>query len=107
MIGLLKFGQTLKKMFQAWELGPKNKCPDSRSYQVVRDAVADDFTLVKMYFFSYVASLMEPFLRMYQSNKEKASPVVHPQPIIISLILAHHYASVLKKLPSSEVSIMP
>ena len=30
---------------------------------------ADDLVLVKMHFFSYVASLMQPFLTLYQSTQ--------------------------------------
>ena len=101
MIGLLKLGQTLKKKFQAWELGPKNKCPDSRSYRVVRDAVADDLTLVKMYFFSYVAFLMEPFLRMYQSTK----PIVSFMHEDISCLVTKLMCIVIKEEIISNLSL--
>ena len=91
----------IKKMFQAWELGPKNKCPDSRSYRVVRDAVADDLTIVKMYFFSYVASLMEPFLRMYQSTKPIV-PFMHED---ISCLVIKLMCIVIKEEIISNLSL--
>ena len=59
----------IKIFCQVWQLGPKSKCPDSRCYRVVRDAVADYLVLVKIHFFSYLASLMLPFLTLYQSTQ--------------------------------------
>ena len=48
---------------------PKKKRPSSRSYVNVKKAVDDDLTVSKLSFFSYVASLMEPYLRKYQCDK--------------------------------------
>ena len=59
----------IKKNLQVWQSGPKSKFPDSRYYRIVRDAAADDLVLVKMQFFSYVASLMQPFLTLYQNTQ--------------------------------------
>ena len=48
---------------------PKKKRPSSKSYINVKKAVDDDLTVSKLSFFSYVASLMEPYLRKYQCDK--------------------------------------
>ena len=59
IIALSKFSENL----------PKKKRPSSKSYVNVKKAVDDDLTVSKLSFFSYVASLMESYLRKCQCDK--------------------------------------
>ena len=52
-----------------WGSLPKNKRPSIKSDINVKKAVDDDVTKSKLSFFSYLASLMEPYLRRYQCDK--------------------------------------
>ena len=48
--------------------GVKKK-PKCKSFKVAKDACADTLMLAKMRFFAFIASLMEPFLRKFQTDK--------------------------------------
>ena len=52
-----------------WEKLPKSKRPKSKSYEHLNSAVEDLLTPGKLQFFSFFASLFEPFLVMYQTNQ--------------------------------------
>ena len=51
-----------------WEKLPKSSRPKSKSYSNLKSDVLDDFTVNKLQCFSYIASKVEPYLRMYQTN---------------------------------------
>ena len=51
-----------------WEKLPKSKHPQSKSHPNLKAAVLDDFTVAKLQCFSYVASNVEPYLKIYQVN---------------------------------------
>ena len=44
------------------------KLPKSKSYSSVKSAALDDFTVAKLQCFSYIASKVEPYLKMYQTD---------------------------------------
>ena len=51
-----------------WEKLSKSKHPKSKSYSKLKSAVLHDFTVAKLQCFSYVASKVEPYLKMCQTN---------------------------------------
>ena len=65
---LISLWENIISISRFWESLPKKKRPTSKSYLAVKSAIADDLTVSKLIFFSYVASLMEPYLRMYQTD---------------------------------------
>ena len=56
------------KITKFWMGPPKCKQPKWKSFTVLTDPVFDLFMPTKMQFFSYVASLLEPYLKSYQSD---------------------------------------
>jgi len=58
----------MEKIVNFWEKLPKSKRPSSKSYASVLSSVNDAFLTAKLCFFSFLASLVEPFLRKYQSD---------------------------------------
>ena len=61
------------KLVEFWEKLPPSKRPKSKSFFNVQEAVNDSLKLLKLNFFSFIASLMEPYLRAYQTDK----PMIH------------------------------
>ncbi|XP_066934412.1 uncharacterized protein [Clytia hemisphaerica] len=59
----------IEQIVTYWEKKPPNKRPKSKSYANVKTAVNDPLTVVKLKFFAYVAGILEPFLKMYQTDK--------------------------------------
>ena len=57
------------KIVNFWEKLPKLKQPKCDSYNIAKDAVDDPLTVAKLEFFIYVAGLLEPYLKCYQSNQ--------------------------------------
>ena len=57
------------KVVKFWEKLPPSKRPKSESFLNVQEAVKDSLKSLKLYFFSFIASLMEPYLRAYQTDK--------------------------------------
>ena len=56
-------------MVKFWNKPPKSKQPSSKSYMAVKDGVDDELITAKLSFFSFVASLVESFLKKYQCDK--------------------------------------
>ena len=52
-----------------WENLPPSKRPKSKSFLNVQEAVKDSLNLLKLDFFSFIASLVEPYLRAYQTDR--------------------------------------
>jgi len=59
----------IEKMVSFWEKQPTSKRPKSKSYDNVKKAVNDPLTVVKLEFFAFIASILEPFLVTYQTDK--------------------------------------
>ena len=51
-----------------WEKLPKSNRPKYKSYSNLKSDVLDDFTVAKLQCFSYIASKVEPYLKMYETN---------------------------------------
>ena len=56
------------KMCKFWARFAKSKQPQSKSYETLKTAVTDQFMIIKFEFFNFVAGMLEPFLRMYQTD---------------------------------------
>ena len=56
-------------MVKFWEKLPKSKRPSSKSYEVILASVEDPFTTAKLAFFSFLSTLVEPYLRKYQTDQ--------------------------------------
>ena len=66
---LIELWPNNKAKINFWKKLPKSKQPSSKSYMVVKGGVDDKLITAKLSFFSFVASLVEPFLQKYQSDK--------------------------------------
>ena len=66
---LIEIWPNILKLFKFWLSLPKRKRPSGKSYDAVKLAVEDPLTTAKLNFFSYVASILQPFLKKYQCQK--------------------------------------
>ena len=58
----------IEKLVLFWEGLSAAKQPKCNSYKTLQVAVGDSFTIVKLQFFSYIASLLLPYLTQYQAD---------------------------------------
>ena len=65
---LIEIWSNIKHLAKFWLSLPKSKRPSSKSYEVVVEAVADPLVVAKLHF-SYVASLLKPYLNQLQSEQ--------------------------------------
>ena len=65
---LISIWPCIVKVVNHWENLPKIKRPSCKSYEYVVKAVKNQLSLARFHFFSYVASLFEPFLKLYQTD---------------------------------------
>ena len=56
-----------------WQSLPKSRWPSSQSYLTLLSATKDPLILAKLYFFSYIAGTIKPFLTEYQYTKPMMS----------------------------------
>ena len=66
---LLDIWKDLCKIVTYWEARKKPKPPTSASYILLKDATHDLFLPAKLTFFSFIASLLQPYLKSYQTNQ--------------------------------------
>ena len=59
----------MKKIISFWEKLQKSKRPSSKSYLTVKESVEDPLVTAKLQFFSFVSSIVEPYLWKYQTDK--------------------------------------
>ena len=57
------------KIVKFWLTLTKKKQPSGKSFDAVKGAVEDPLTTAKLNFFSYIASILQPFLAKYQTPK--------------------------------------
>ena len=65
---LISIWDNVCKTVNYWEKLPKSKRPKFKSYSNLKSAALHDFTVAKLQCFSYVASKVEPHLKMYQTD---------------------------------------
>lgn len=58
----------IKKVVEKWEKLAPSKRPKGKNYQTVLAAIKDNLTVAKLNYFSFIASILEPFLTKYQSD---------------------------------------
>ena len=66
---LIELWPSIKKIVRYWNKLPKPKQPKSKSYENVLQVVDDPFTTTKLTFFSYLAGILEPYLKKHRSDK--------------------------------------
>ena len=62
----------IKELFAFWGKLTKSKQPKCKSYETLKDAVKDQLIIAKLQFFSFVASMVEPYLTSYQTDSPMA-----------------------------------
>ena len=55
-------------MVSFWEKLPKSKHPKCKSYDNVKNAANDNLIAMELEFFTYIAGILQPFLKSYQSD---------------------------------------
>ena len=65
---ILGISPNIKAVITFWEKLPKSKQPSPNTYVVIKDAVKNLFLPAKLHFFCYVAGIVEPFLKEYQTD---------------------------------------
>ena len=63
---LIEIWSHIKHLAKFWLSLPRSKRPSSKSFEVVVEAV---LVVAKLHFFSYVASLLKPYLKKFQSEQ--------------------------------------
>ena len=58
----------IKKVVEKWEKLTPSKRPKGKNYQTVLAAIKDYLITGKLNYFSFIASILQPFLTKYQSD---------------------------------------
>ena len=80
---LLEIWPNMVKITYFWLSLPKSKQPSTKSFENFKTAVNDPLTPVKLNFFSYFASIFQPFLMKYQTDKPMI-PYLHSDIVKLS-----------------------
>ena len=62
---LIETWPNIEATIKIWNKLPKSKQPSSKSYMALKDRFDSKLITAKLSFFSFVASLAEPFLKKY------------------------------------------
>ena len=65
---LISVWPNMQTLFQFWRSLPKRQQPSGKSFEAERLAIENPIITAKLSFFSYAASLLEPFLTIYQTS---------------------------------------
>ena len=65
---LIKPWPNMIKVFDFWKGLCKSKRPCSKSYENTRKGIEKPLTVAKLHFFSFVAALLQPFLKVFQGD---------------------------------------
>ena len=66
---LIELWPNIEAMIKFWNKLPKSKQPSSKSYMAIKNRVNEKLITAKLSFLSFVASLVESFLKKYQCDK--------------------------------------
>ena len=58
----------IKRVVEKWEKLASSKRPKGKNYQTVLASIKDNPITAKLNYFSFIASILHPFLTKYQSN---------------------------------------
>ena len=64
---LVKICPNITKLVDYYIGLPASKQPSCKSYMNIKNAVSDDLTIAKLHYYSYIARLLQPFLKLYQT----------------------------------------
>ena len=68
-VRMIEVWPNLIKLINFWISLPKSKQPTCKNYGNVCDAVQDPFMVSKLKFFSFACGLVEPYLKLFQSDQ--------------------------------------
>ena len=68
---LIKLWPNMIKVFDFWNSLCKSKRPFSKSYENTRKGIEEPLTDAKLHFFSFVAGLLQPFLKVFQGVDQR------------------------------------
>ena len=91
---MIEVWPNLIKLIKVWESLPKSKQPTCKGYENVCDAMRDPFIILKLTFFSFSCGLVEPCLKVCQSNRPMV-PFIYS--VIKSLLLLIAKPSIIEK----------
>ena len=66
---LIKLRPNMIKVFDFWNSLCKSKQPCSKSCKNTKKGTEDPLTVTKLHFFSFVAGLLQPFLKVFQRDE--------------------------------------
>ena len=66
---LIEVWDNIGKLLTFWKSLPKSKRQKCKSYETLKVAFDDHLMIPKLQFFNYVANIVEPFLRKYQTEQ--------------------------------------
>ena len=66
---IVEIWPSIIKILNHWMSLPSYKQPKCKSYEVVKGAVKDPFTVAKLKFFGFIAGRLVPYLTIYQPQK--------------------------------------
>ena len=84
---LMELWPNTKKIAELWNRLPKSRRPGSKSYNAVLAGLEDPLTTAELIFFSYLSSLLEPYLKKYQTGKPTVSSMYQDLKILIKSLL--------------------
>ena len=65
---LIKLWSSMIKVFGFWNSLCRSKQPCSKSYENTKKDIEDPVTMAKLHFFSFVAGLLQPLLKVFQGD---------------------------------------
>ena len=75
------------QMMKFWECKPKSKRPTSKSYLNLKNVYTDSLYPVKLQFFSFFASILQPFLSQYQTDNPMIPFMYNDLMVLVTNIL--------------------
>ena len=91
---LLEIWPHISRVVAFWLKLPKLGQPKCKSFEPVKEVVEDELTTVKLSFFSYLASIFQPFLEKYQTQAPMIpymySDVVNLIRSLMQIVVKHH-----------------
>ena len=77
----------LDKLYTFWDSLPKSKRPSSKSYDTLKAVLDDKLMPAKLHFFDHIASIIEPYLKRYQTDKPMVPFMYHDLKDIVYQVL--------------------
>ena len=96
-IRAIEMWPSVLKMVEIWKKVPKSQRPKGIPYDVILKAIGDPLTVLRLHFFTFVSSVIYPFLERYQSDLVPSSVWQH----LIRAPKPNPTITFLKKFPCS------